>query len=66
MDISLHLRAAHMGPTLQTLITHLQLNIFESFFLHMKIWDIVTVSSRFLNFHLRENHGPMWADLKSE
>ena len=22
MDISLHLRAAHMGPTLQTLITH--------------------------------------------
>ena len=22
MDISLHLRAAHMGPTLQTLIAH--------------------------------------------
>ena len=22
MDISLHLHAAHMGPTLQTLITH--------------------------------------------
>ena len=52
MDVSLHLRAAHMGSTLQTYVTLKWLNIFDSFFLHMKIWDINDCFAvGFMNFH---------------
>ena len=40
MDVSLGMSASLSGPTLQTWITQKWLNISNSFFMYMKIWDI--------------------------